>query len=80
MENNTITLPDGYNGHTARFYSRPIAIDGDLVKLQCAELGKEYMIRWASIEEVKKEIHAAQMITIANSTEYKNMMDFLGIN
>lgn len=78
MENNTITLSDGYNGHTARFYSRPIAIDGNLVKLQCAEPGKEYMIRWASIEEVKKQIHVAQMITIANSAEYKDMMNFLG--
>lgn len=75
----TITLLDGYNGDTAKFYTRPLAIDGDLIKLQCAEPGKEYMIRWATIEEVKQEIHKAKMLEIKNSPEYKGMMDFLGL-
>jgi len=42
-----VILPDGYNGHTARFFAEPIEIDKDLVKLRCAEPGKEYMTRWA---------------------------------
>lgn len=51
---NTITLPDGYNGHTAKFYTEPLEIDGNLVKLQCAEPGKEYMFRWARKEDLEK--------------------------
>jgi hypothetical protein len=41
-----IVLPDGYNGHTYKYYTTPIEIDGILVKLRCAEKGKEYMCRW----------------------------------
>ena len=41
----TITLPDGYNGHTSEFYAEPIETDGLLVKLQ--NVDKPYMIRWA---------------------------------
>jgi len=47
-----ITLPDGYNGHMAKFYSEPVEIDGNLIKLRCAEPGKEYMFRWAYKEEI----------------------------
>ena len=43
----TIQLPDGYNGAEMTFYAEPIETDGHLVKLQCAEAGKEYMHRWA---------------------------------
>ena len=46
VNNQIIELPDGYNGHTAKFYIEPIEVEGDLVKLQCAEPGKEYMARW----------------------------------
>jgi hypothetical protein len=42
----TITLPDGYNGHTLRFAAEPIAVAGNSVKLHVAEPGKEYLIRW----------------------------------
>jgi len=47
-----VRLPDGFNGHSALFYAEPITIDGDLVKLRCAEAGKEYMIRWARKSEI----------------------------
>jgi len=43
VERPIITLPDGYNGHTMRFYAKPIAIEGNLIRLQCAEVGKEWM-------------------------------------
>ena len=52
-----ITLPDGYNGHAAKFNAEPIDVDGNLVKLQCVEPGKEYMTRWARIEDVKASCH-----------------------
>ena len=42
----TIALPDGYNGHSLRFYVKPLEVDGHMLKLQCAEPGKEYLIRW----------------------------------
>jgi len=43
VENQIITLPDGYNGHTMRFYAKPIAVEVNLIRLQCAEVGKEWM-------------------------------------
>jgi hypothetical protein len=48
MENHLIVeLPDGYNGATLPFFADPVEVDGDLIKLQCAAAGKEYMHRWA---------------------------------
>lgn len=41
-----IELADGYNGHTMPFFTEPIAIDGDLVKLRCAIPNKEYLTVW----------------------------------
>jgi len=49
-----ITLPDGYNGHTMDFYLSPIAIDGNLVKLQVAEEGKKYMSKWWPLDYIAK--------------------------
>ena len=48
-----ITLPDGYNGHTEKFFAIPIAIgQGQTsVKLACANPDKAYCIRWVSREE-----------------------------
>lgn len=43
---NVVTLQEGYNGHTMKFFSHPVRVDGDAVKLRCAEPGKEYMIAW----------------------------------
>lgn len=42
----TITLPDGYNGHTVKCYTGVLEEMGNTVKLQVAEPGKEYMIKW----------------------------------
>ncbi len=52
----TIELADGYNGHVAKFVAEPIAIDGDLVKLQCAEPGKDYMIAWKYADQVAEAV------------------------
>ena len=41
-----VTLPDGYNGHTMKFYADPIEVMGDTVKLRCAEPGKNNMFTW----------------------------------
>ncbi len=38
-----IVLDDGYNGQKRAFFAEPIARDGHLVKLRCAEPGKEFM-------------------------------------
>ena len=46
LEERTILLPDGYNGHKMRYFKKPIKIDGDLIQLQCAENGKEYLHKW----------------------------------
>lgn len=54
--NNIITLPDGYNGHTAKFYANPLSVDGNLLKLQCAETGMGYCIRWVHIEDYNKAL------------------------
>ena len=41
---NTITLPDGYNGHTVECDATPIAEDGNMVKLRVT--GSSYLITW----------------------------------
>lgn len=48
----TITLPDGYNGHTVELYAEPIRRDGDHVLLRCAEPGREFLIRWAHVGDL----------------------------
>ncbi|KVV07446.1 hypothetical protein [Burkholderia ubonensis] len=53
-----VSLPDGYNGHTMQFYVDPIEVDGETVKLRCAEPGKEYMIAWRSAAEVRTAVDA----------------------
>lgn len=60
----TIALPDGYNGHTARFYTEPVQTDGELVRLRCAEPGKEYMLRWARKVEIARRWAAENGITV----------------
>lgn len=46
MERPTITVADGYNGHTTQIYvDRVITEDKWWVTLQVAEPGKEYMTR-----------------------------------
>lgn len=41
-----VFLPDGYNGHTMAFCAEPDVVEGNVVKLHCAEPGKEYLIAW----------------------------------
>lgn len=52
----TVTMPDGYNGHTVRLYTKPLETDGPLAKLACAAPGKEYMIRWARKSDIEKAL------------------------
>ena len=45
-----IILPDGYNGHTYKYYAEPLFKDASVVLLKCAEDGKEYMVKWCHLE------------------------------
>ncbi len=56
----TAVLPDGYNGHTVRLYTEPLEINGDSIKLACAEDGREHMIRWARKSDVEKALKEQQ--------------------
>jgi hypothetical protein len=50
----TITLPDGYNGHTVQFDTNPIEFDGEWVRLRCVSPGKEWIRLWLHIPYVCK--------------------------
>jgi len=52
----TIELPDGYNGHTIRFYSEPLEEHARCVKLQVSVIGKEYMTAWRDKIEWQKAV------------------------
>lgn len=52
MTPNIIVLPDGYNRHTKEFFAKPIAVDGNNIKLQVAVPGEEYMFSWFSLNEL----------------------------
>ncbi|MGU4703164.1 hypothetical protein K6L09_41595 [Burkholderia cepacia] len=65
-----VSLPDGCNGHTANFVSEPVERDGDLVKLKCAERGKEYMIRWIASADLQSAI--AAQVANAKAWEYRD--------
>lgn len=56
----TVRLPNGYNGHTELFFTKPLEEDATMVKLSCAAPGKEYLTRW-----VYKEALEAQTISTA---------------
>jgi hypothetical protein len=64
-----VTLPDGFNGHTRRFYADPIETDGETVKLRCAEPGEEYLIAWRSAAEVRAAIEQQRLD--AKKTSFK---------
>lgn len=51
-----ITLPDGFNGHSAQFDPTPIERDGNLIKLRCVDTGREHCIRWVHIEDYEKAL------------------------
>jgi hypothetical protein len=52
----SVLMPDGYNGHRIRMSAEPVEVDRDgyLVKLKCAEPGKEFMIGWFRLSEFEK--------------------------
>jgi len=54
-----VRLPDGYNGQTRLFNATPIARDGTLVKLSCAEAGKEYLTAWKREADVVSALSQA---------------------
>lgn len=47
-----VRLQDGLNESTRLFYADPIEVEGDLVKLKCADPGEEYLIKWGRRSEV----------------------------
>ncbi|MBK1902215.1 MULTISPECIES: hypothetical protein [Burkholderia] len=53
-----VILPDGYNGHTMKFFADPVQVDGNVVKLRCAEPGKEYMTAWRDRAAVQAAVAA----------------------
>ncbi|MCA7889079.1 hypothetical protein LGM58_38520 [Burkholderia contaminans] len=74
-----VTLPDGYNGHTLRFYADPVVVDGETVKLRCAEPGKEHMTVWRSAAEVRDAVEDSDSprIVLTGITEARQMEDRL---
>lgn len=58
---NTIKLVDGYGegAEILHFFVTPLAMDETCVKLQCAEPGREYMIKWASKQDYYNALQEA---------------------
>jgi len=54
-----VRLPDGYNGQTCLFNANPIERDGAVVKLSCAEPGKEHLIAWKRETDVRSALTQA---------------------
>jgi len=71
----TVLLPDGYNGHKAKFYIKPLEVDGDLLKLQCAEHGKEYMFRWVHKTLLKEANNMIITRSAMNNRDYIELHD-----
>lgn len=57
LNETTITLPDGYMGHTEAFCAEPLLVDGRGVKVAVA--GREWLIRWTSIDEYRTALAAS---------------------
>jgi hypothetical protein len=68
--NIVVSLPDGYNGHTADFIGEPAQRDGNLVKLKCAGRGREHLIRW--IDEADLQAAITSQIASAKAWEYRD--------
>lgn len=62
QQTTVVTLPDGYNGHTMKFYADPMEVMGDTVKLRCAEPGKEYMFTWRDKATVETALTSQQAL------------------
>lgn len=65
-----VGLPDGFNGHTANFVGEPVERDGNLVKLICADRGREYKIRWIADADLQSAI--ASQVANAKAWEYRD--------
>ena len=60
MINIIIELPEGFNGHTVKMHSEPIAYGSGLtVKLRCAEPGREHETGWFFDAMVKRAVDLA---------------------
>lgn len=53
MDPKKVILKDGYTGEHVICFADPLETDGDLVKLQVAEVGKTHLIRWVYVSELK---------------------------
>ncbi|WP_223518275.1 hypothetical protein [Pseudomonas sp. BF-R-21] len=69
MKTATVTLPDGYNGNTEVFYAVPMERDGDLLKLQCAAPGKQFLFTWRAECDVKTALEAHYVATFRAERE-----------
>lgn len=59
MTQQTVLVPDGYNGHTALVYADPVEEWPDgTVKLRCAVPGKEHLIRWIGKDQLSALLDA----------------------
>lgn len=72
-----VRLPDGYNGHTILFYAEPVAVDGDTVRLRCAEPGKDYMFAWRGAQDVKAALEAQgdEVVKFDKEALYRRTID-----
>lgn len=50
----TITLPDGYNGHTVELHAEPLSVERGMVML--AVVGREWLIKWVSLGVYEREL------------------------
>ncbi|PPC88014.1 MAG: hypothetical protein CTY39_01395 [Hyphomicrobium sp.] len=60
MSNQTVVLPDGFNGHTATFNAVPVERDGALVKLQVAGEGNAHLIAWKRAADLEAALQIQQ--------------------
>lgn len=50
----TLVLPDGFNGAVRTFNATPVKQDGNLLLMQCADPGEEYLQGWYRKETVEQ--------------------------
>ncbi|MBU2831908.1 hypothetical protein [Acidithiobacillus ferriphilus] len=59
MTQQTVLIPDGYNGHTILMCADPVEEWADgTVKLRCAVPGKEYLTRWIGKDQLAELLEA----------------------
>jgi hypothetical protein len=50
----TITLPDGYNGHTVTLNAEPVRRERGMVMLTVQ--GREWLIKWVALDVYQREL------------------------